>query len=266
MKFFRFYRFVSHHRLLCTTLFAILPFSICAASLATISAGPGAYVIVALLFFLLCNIFCKSCANQLILYATKELNDNCDPNPLLEETLDGLKYVKKGVDRQIYIIDYSTALSALGEHEFAYRQLSEINIDKYAGTLPVVKIVYYNNLGYFAHILKKDDAADLMHNKALAMYNELKEGKQKKELEFTLLSSQASACLRAGDPIGALSYANRLSPPSKYGEIETAWLFSEIYLAQNDTLSAKKYLEKVASSNPCLYIVKEAKRLLAEME
>ena len=31
-------------------------------------------------------------------------------------------------------------------------------------------------------------------------------------------------------------------------------------------VSAKKYLEKVASSNPSLYIVKEANRLLAEIK
>lgn len=266
MRSLGFYRFVSHHRTLCTVLFAILPFSICAVSLMSIQAGPIAYILVALLFLFLGNFFYQACASPLILHAVKELHDKCDPQPLLNETADALKHAKKGINRQIYMIDYATALGALGEHEFAYKQLSEINIDKYAGMLPAVKIVYYNNMGYYAHLLGKSDIADLLHNKALAMYNTLKEGKQKEELKFTLLSSQASACLRAGDPIGALSYASRMSPPNRYGEIETAWLLAEIYLAQKDTRSAKIHLERVATANPSLYIVQEAKRLLSEIK
>ncbi len=266
MKSLGFFRFVSHHLMLCTVLFTILPFGICAAALTTIQAEPVAYILVAIIFLILCNFFCRVCANQLILHATKELYEKCDPKPLLRETADALKYNKEGINRQILIIDYAMALGALGEHEFAYSQLSEINIDKHAGMLPTVKVIYYNNLGYYAHLLGKNETADLLHKKALAMYDALKEGKQKDSLKITMLSAQASAALRAGDPIGAMIYASRMIPNSPYAEIDLSWLLSEIYLAQNDTFSAKEYLEKVASSNPSLYIVKEAKRLLSEIE
>jgi len=266
MKSHKFLRFVAHHQKICTALFAILPVSVCAIALTAIQAGPGAYVIFPVLFILLCKVFCTACANQLISYATKELYDKCNPNPLLQETTDALKYTKEGVNRQILIIDYAMALGTLGEHEFAYQQLSKINIDKHAGMLPAVKVIYYNNLGYYAHLLGKSETADFLHQKALTIYDTLKKGKQKDYLKTTMLSSQASACLRAGDPMGAMSYASQMTPDSPYAVIDHSWLFSEIYLAQNDTLSAKKYLEVVASSNPSLYIVKEAKRLLSEIE
>ena len=265
MKNLAFFRFLSHHRVLGTALLTILLFLLGSALLVINQAEPFSYILFAFLSFLFCHLLCKASANPLILHATKELQEKCDPQPLLRETVDALKYTKKGINRQIFMIDYATALGALGELEFAYRQLSEINIDKHAGMLPVVKIVYYNNMGYYAHLLGKEDAADLLHNKALAIYNTLKEGKQKDQLKFTMLSAQASACLRAGDTVSALSYASRMTPPNKYGEIETAWLLAEIYLAQKDTLSAKIHLERVASANPSLYIVKEAKRLLSEM-
>lgn len=275
MKFFRFYRFVSHHKAICTFLFALLPILICAVALAIIDAeslaylivsGPVACLIIIFVFVFLSTLFCQSCTNLLIMEANKELQENCDPTPLLRETAEALKYEKNGMNRQIYLIDYCVAMGALGEHEFAYRQLSEINIDKYAGLPPLIKVVYYNNLGYYGGLIGKRETEDLLHKKAMEIYDTMKPSKQKDTLVLTMLSAQASACLRQGDFAGALDYAKQMEPDNKYAEIETAWLFSEIYLAQNDTLSAKKYLEKVASSNPCLYIVKEAKRLLAEME
>ena len=266
MKSHKFFRFVAHHQKICTALFAIIPIFCLVIVLTTIQAGAGAYVIFPLLLILLCEAFCKTCANQLMSYATKELYDKCNTNPLLQETTDTLKYTKEGVRRQILIIDYAMALGTLGEHEFAYQQLSEINIDKHAGMLPAGKVVYYNNLGYYAHLLGKSETADFLHQKALAIYNTLKKGKQKDYLKITMLSSQASACLRAGDPIGALSYANQMPPDSLYATIDHSWLLAGIYLAQEDIASAKHHLKIVASSNPSLYIVKEAKRLLAEME
>ena len=275
MKSLKFFRFVSHHKAICTFLFAFLPISICAVALAIIEVGTLAYLIesspvacliIIFLFVFLSTLFCQSCTNLLIMEANKELQENCDPYPLLRETTEALKYEKNGVNRQIYLIDYCVVMGSLGEHEFAYQQLSEINIDKYTGMPLLIKVIYYNNLGYYCRLIGKNESADLLHQKALAIYNTLKEGKQKENLKFTMLSAQASACLGNKDFAGALNYANQMKPDNNYAEIETAWLFSEIYLAQNDTLSAKKYLEKVASSNPSLYIVKEAKRLLSEIE
>ena len=266
MKSNKFFRFVSHHRMMCSFLFSLPPIFICAAALAMIEAGALPYLIIIFLFVFLSYLFCLSCSNFFIINANKELEKNCDPNPLLRETTEALKYEKNGMNRQIYLIDYCVAMGALGEHEFAYRQLSEINIDRYAGIPPIAKVIYYNNLGYYGGLIGKKETEDLLHKKAMDIFNLMKPSKQKETLTLTMLSAQASFCLRQGDFAGALDYANQMKPNNNYAEIETAWLFSEIYLAQNDTLSAKKYLEKVASSNPSLYIVKEANRLLAEIK
>lgn len=266
MKSHKFYRFVSHHRMICSFLFSLPPIFICAAALATIEAGALLYLIVVFLFVFLSSLFCLSCSNFFIINANKELQENCDPQPLFRETTEALKYEKRGLNRQIYLIDYCVAMGAMGEHEFAYRQLSEINIDKYAGTPPLIKFIYYNNLGYYGGLLGKTETENLLHKKAVEIYDTIKPSKQKDGLAFVMLSAQASACLREGDCAGALYYAKQMKPDCKYAEIEAAWLFAEIYLAQKDTASAKPYLETVAEANPCLYIVKEAQRLLSEME
>jgi tetratricopeptide (TPR) repeat protein len=260
-----FCRFVSRHRLLCNLLFDLFLCGICTYMLASIQAAP--WVIIAVdLFMILCTYcFCESASNQLLAIAGKALNERCDPLPLLHEAEEGLKGRRESATTHVYLIDYALALSELGDHARAYEVMSEINIDKFAGTLPVTKAIYYNNLAYFCHVLNKYESADLYHKKAMQMLAEVKNQKQRKQLEYSCLSSQAEERLRHDDPDGAMAFAARLSPACAYQDLSTAFLLGQICFLQKDFENAKKHLTRAASYPPSLYVVQQAKNMLEEI-
>lgn len=214
-------------------------------------------------FLLLVNYaFVSSCPLKLVQKALLELNNNCDPYPLLEETEKLLSYKNAKTAEQNLLIDRCVALRDAGEYQKVYDTLSAINIDKYAGTLPAVKYVYYNNLMDVCQLLEKTEQAELLYAKATMLYGDIKNKKQRKALEPTALCAQASDCFRRQDYARTVQILSEMKPANAKMDVDNTLLCAKAYLKLGEPERAKAKLLYVIGRGNKLYCVTEARRLL----
>ncbi|MBQ8311149.1 MAG: hypothetical protein IJX80_09085 [Clostridia bacterium] len=257
----RFCRFISDHRLLSVVLFSIIE---CAAYALILWENPVWLVVGCVCLVFVNVLYVQVCANKLIVFANAELTDACDPMPLLEECNRQLAREKPGMRYQMLQIDKTAALANMGDFAEAHEILSGMNIDKYAGTLSVHKMIYYHNFSAVCHMMEKWDAADLYHQKAAMLYNDLRSAKQKKLLNWSLLSAEWEMHYRHGDYARALTVLDQMQPETLLQKVDHAWGYGNVYAAMGDLDRALKNLQYVADY-PRLYTGRRAKELLAEL-
>lgn len=214
-------------------------------------------------FLLLVNYaFVSSCSLKLIQKALLKLENNCDPYPLLEETKKLLTYKNPKAAGQNLLINHCVALRCTGEYQKVYDTLSAINIDKYAGTLPFVKCVYYNNLMDVCLLLEKNEQAELLYAKTTMLYADIKNRKQQKALAPNALCAKASDCFRRQDYAQTLRILGELKPANARMDVEIALLCAETYLKLGEPERAKAKLLYVIEHGNKLFCVAEARKLL----
>jgi len=70
-------------------------------------------------------------AKQILLTrAIKKLNDDCDPQPMLEEVEMQLSYIKSRIQRTILLINRALVLKEMGQLDDAERIFTEMDIEK----------------------------------------------------------------------------------------------------------------------------------------
>lgn len=214
-------------------------------------------------FLLLVNYaFVSSCSLKLVQKALQELDNSCDPYPLLEETEKLLSYKNAKTAEQNLLINHCVALRYTGEYQKVYDTLSAINIDKYAGTLPFVKCVYYNNLMDICLLLEKNEQAELLYAKTTMLYADIKNKKQRKALEPNALCAKASDCFRRQDYAQTIQILSEMKPANARMEVGIALLCAEAYLKLGEPERAKAKLLYVIGHGNKLFCVTEARRLL----
>ena len=195
----------------------------------------------------------------------ESLKNQCDPYPFLEEMDVQRTYPAKEAEKQIREINYAMALRCTGEYEKAFALLSSINIDKYAGMLPDIKVVYYNNLTDLCQLMGKHQEAVIWYEKTLQIWNDLKPGKQKEKLRNTVESTRAAMHFCKGEYDQALQVLGRAKIENLGDRIENAMMYARVYLALGDTEKAVRPLTFVAENGNKLYFATEAKELLAKI-
>lgn len=225
------------------------------------------WLIVVLDLFLIFLTYCavSTAAMKLLKPAYDILLNQCDPYPYLKETQEILAKTKSDAQKQIFLIDHCTALSYIGEYQIAYDILSSVNIDKYASILPPVKIIYYHNLASLCTELNDFEAANLWHKKSEQMYADLTNPKQKSQLDHTMQSGRAEDLFRKNDHNQALQILENKKSENTLESINDALLAAKIYIAQNDTESAKIKLQFVIVNGNKTHSVTEAQKLLEQL-
>ena len=211
------------------------------------------------------SVYIITADQRLLKKPLRILNDQCDPMPLLEECIVQRLYPGNGRQKQMREINYAMALRNVGDYDGAYLILSELNIDKYAGTLPLVKVIYYNNLMDLCELMGKHQEAIIWYEKLRMMYHDMKPGKQKEQFRHTLQANLAEYHLCKGEYDRALHALSETAPRNLSEQVENAMNYARIYLAMGETEKAIKPLQFVAEKGNKLYFATEAKLLLEKI-
>ena len=199
--------------------------------------------------------------------AVKQLNEQCDPHPLLETVEQQLARVQSKAYRQSLQINKAAALSNLGWFDEAFSILSGINIDQYNGTRPITKIVYYNNMAS-AFINKGDySQADICYSKMIQMMYSFKANEeQKKQLSWM------STLIRAELLIGGNHFAEAENLLCELSEsmpikdrIAKYMSYAKLMIKQNRPEEARPFLHYVIAYGNKLYAVVRAQEMLSRL-
>lgn len=226
------------------------------------------WIVILFSFFMLISAwgFVNSCARQLLLRAEKSLREQCDPYPLIRETEDQLSYNHSQTYEQILLIDYCVALRSIGEYQKVLETLERINIDKYAGTLPITKAVFYNNLADIYLCINALEKAEIWHNKSLQILNDLKNEKQKKMFSTTIQHNSADIAYYKKDYDKSFEILNNNVAETNMREaVNKALLYAKIYIIHDKIDEAKLRLQFVIENGNKLIDVQIARDLLAKI-
>ncbi|MBQ8893980.1 MAG: hypothetical protein IJ043_06175 [Clostridia bacterium] len=213
---------------------------------------------------LLAGVTPALCINKLILPATKALNEQCDPYPLLEVTGELLQKKLAPSLRQLVLMDHGAALANLGQRQDYYDLLKNIHIDQYAGTLPSVKLVYYCNLAGVCTELGKYVEADLCTEKVRMFFADIKNAKQRAQLQTPVTLCEADACYRKKDYDGALNLLHPIKAEHWHAAVDRAMAMAKNYLAVGQKEYAREGLQFAVDHGNRLCSVQEARKLLEE--
>ncbi len=218
-----------------------------------------------LLFIFLTHVVVDNSAGYLMKKPVAELDDNCNPIPLLEEMEEILGYNNTDLVQQMLMINYALAQRCIGNFDKAYEILSSINIDKNAGMLPISKVVYYNNLMDACMLSEKYEEAVVWYSKLKQIYADIKDSKQKAELEETIKSAEAIYYFCKKEYDKALDISNGVVSMNRRMKVENTWFCAKLLIQMGDMQAAKEKLTYVAENGKQLYCAKEAKELLSQI-
>ncbi len=256
------YKFMAKHRIL---LMILLIFIICPLYtylLWILEAPLGLIVFLDLLFFFSIIVSVNNSVNYVLKKPLDELNNKCDPVPLLMETQELLNYKNTKVVRQVLLMNYCVALSEIGELQKNYDILKSINIDELSATLPIHKLVYYHNLSNACDSIGDAAQADIWYEKMMQIYNGMPENKFKKQVVPVVNQATAVAWYRKGDFNQALNILKCVQPNNLRQRISMSMLCAKIFIKLNDFDTARANLQFVIANGNKLFLVNEAHKLL----
>lgn len=227
---------------------------------------PWTAVLFVLYMLLLSWGFVNCCARQLITKAERALREQCDPYPLLIETQEQLAYVRSKTYRQILLIDYCAALRYMGEYGKVLELLESINIDKYPGTLPLTKAVYYINLTDIYLYFNNMGKAEFCQHKSIQLFNDFKNRKQKNILWTTIQYNAAEIEYLKRNYEKAIEILSSIPDTNLKDAVCRALSYAKILIAQGRNEEAKEYLDFVIDKGNSLVDVQTAKRLLTRVK
>ena len=195
----------------------------------------------------------------------KCLKEQCNPYPYMEEINVLREYPGDGTAKQMLDIDYAMTLRYIGEYELSYALLTQINIDKHAGMLPMYKVIYYNNLMDLCALMGKHQEAVIWYEKLLKLFNDLKPDKRKEQLRKSVEANRAVYHFCREEYPQTLNALSLAKPENMSERIENAMMFARTYLAMGETEKAKKPLQFVAENGNKLYFAIEARELLVKI-
>ena len=214
-------------------------------------------VIVNIILILTVYVFVTNCFLMLYKKPLAELNDNCDPYPILELTERVLTYDTPKELRNFYLIYYVSALSAVGEHQKALGVLNSVKIDEIP--LQSYKVVYYFNFMAILCRLRNYDEAKHLYPEFIKSLSETKN--QKQQQSFAGIAAFAeiikSVCDEEYDK--ALQLLGNYKCENNRDKLSVAMYYAEVYLALNEKEKAKENLEYIIENGNKLYCVTEAR-------
>ena len=209
-----------------------------------------------------CLLLPLSAANILLQKAIDRLEHECDPHSLLMEIEDQLCYVRSSTHRQLIIIDYAAALIDCGKFSEAKERLESVDINLLAATPLEHKALYYANLSCACLGLDEFETAEAYREKSAQILQLAKNKKLKNKIFASLRFNAAeySALCKSYDT--ALALLETIPDTSKRISVEKAFLYGQIFLAQEKTEEAHSNFAFAAANGGGLYIAQRARQLL----
>ena len=244
------------YNMICWTPFILLSLTIEMRLITWIAFG--------IFIFIISLLFVSSTDRYVMNKAVKQMNEQCDPYILLENAEQQLQRVKSKSYEKLLLINKAVALRDLGQFDEVFSILSTINIDQYSTTLPLTKIIYYNNLVDILIIKGDFFQAKIWHAKMMQMINDMKvKEKQKHQLTEISTLNQAELLLADNQLDEAENLINKLSEQiTNRQRISKCMLLAKLYIKRNMPDDAKQYLQFVIDYGNRLYDVIQAKGLL----
>lgn len=257
-----FYRWVADHTGLCKVLLFLLlaAFTVYAASFEYISFLT-VYLIDLLIWFVF-GRFLSTVPVKLLQEPLEQLNQHCDPQPLLEETQRQLARKFDGPHRQLLEINRAVALRDMGQTAAAAQILEAINIDKFPGTSPFMKHVYYHNLCDICYLLGRKEEGRIWRRKYMQIYQDLPSVKAKQELTVSIDIMECEILYHEGDYEDALRKINSVQLPHPRRIVDAAMLAAKCHIALEEPDKAREKLNYVVEHGNKLCIAQEANELL----
>lgn len=218
----------------------------------------------AVLLFMI-HTLVDTAGGRLLKKPLEHLDKLCDPYPFLNEVQEQLRCKCSPLVMQTLQINYAVGLRHIGKWEEALTVLQGIHIDRYSGTLPATKVVYYNNLSDLMNLLGQQEAAQIWYQKSAQIYRDMPESRVKRQLERTLRIAYAESCMRQGAYDQARVCLDSLPERPLRSQVDTALIYGRCCIALGDIQSAKNALNFVVEKGNLLYCVEQAKALLKEL-
>lgn len=256
------YRWIFNHDKLAKTVLIILVTVLCYILLDPMiySFGIRFFITFSLLFS--CLTFVNSMPDKLLREPLELLENQCDPYPFLTEIELQFGRAKDNFRGQMTAINYAMALTQTGDVEKALQVLTDIEIERFSITSPYVKFIYYNNLCDAMTRLERFSEADYWYRKASEIYQQLPEGRMKKQFDRTVRMNEIEHLYRDADYSSALSRLARIPCPTQRSLMEAALLAARCNLKLEEYDKAREKLQYVADHGNRLACAQEAKTLL----
>lgn len=260
-----FYRWIFEHTGLCRVL---LFFGLCGLAFFLSSFSYVSfltvYLIVLGLWFLV-GRFIANAPLKLFREPVEQLNHNCDPYPLMEETQRQLQRKFDGPHRQMMEFNHAAALRETGQFYKAMDILENLNIDKFPGTSPFSKYTYYHNLCDLCYVLDRKEEGRIWHRKANQIYEDLPPVKPKQELEATHALLEAEILYYDGNPDEALRKTAKIQLSHRKMILDAAFLAARCHIALEEPEKAREKLCYIMENGNRLHITEQAGELLESL-
>lgn len=263
---FKIYRFAAKHKLLFSILSSVLLCLVYSVCLAYLGASWWLIVLPDLLICFVYFLYPSAAAGKLVDAAHKELQQNCDPEPLYLETKEQLTHKFSDADRQGLLINHCVALREMGQWQQAMDIMKTIHIDKHAGTLPYAKVIYYNNLSDLCELLGDNASADIWYEKSIQIYNDMPENRLRKLLDPSIPTLHAAFHYRNGRYAEAMVWAKQMPRGNRHRTVSYALNYGQIAIGLKDYENARKALQYAVANGNKTCAVQIAKKLLAELD
>lgn len=257
--------FIAKHKLASFLTITIIVCMVYTSLLMQLNVPTWGLILVNLVLGFIVYAYVEYSADPIMKKASQELDDNCNPYPLLEETEKLLSYKNSEVVKQIILINHAVALRSIGDYQRNLDTLQALNIDKKAGMLPMNKVVYYNNLMDACGLLGKYEEADVWYSKMMLIHADITNQKQLESLEYTMQMAKVFHFYCNQDYEKALQLMQEIRPKTNQSAVEHAISYARIAIALEDRETAKQKLEFVVENGNLLYAVTEAKQMLGEI-
>lgn len=192
------------------------------------------------------------------------LNDHCDPYPLLNECEAQLSYEKNIERRKLLIINHAACLEYIGNVEGARAETMGLGDEIAEKLAPNIRGIYYINMMSFAINLRDIEGIKKYYYLAVSVIEIQGFKKQKERFKHMLNKVVAQAYLVFEDYKKAEEILYSCKTDNLIGEVDKAYTFGRIYLAQGRRDEAYNCLVFVAEKGNRLFIADEARKLLAE--
>lgn len=258
-------RFLSIHRRLIRIILAIF---IVAFNIIIYHYNPDVSIILLILidivFVFLTSWLLYSCFTSLFSKPIAELNNKCDPYPLIDECEKHLKANYSTIERFVLFVNYSAALKAAGQYEKALNILLSIDIEADAmKKVEHLKAAYYYRLFDLCEILNKKAQADFAYAKFTELIPQIKNEKYKKTVEIEIAQAKVLDAYRKGDYQTVVELLDGSASNVFSAQVYSALTCAKAYIELGETEKAREKLEYVIENGNKLNCVTEAQELLS---
>ena len=223
-------------------------------------------IFIDLLFIIITSWLLYNCFTSLFSKPIAELNNKCDPYPLIEESEKHLKANYSVLDKFIFTVNYSAALKASGQYNKALDVLLSIDAEADAmKKLQHFKASYYYRLTELCVILDKKAQADFAYSKFLELIPQIKNEKFRKSIETEVVNGEALSAYRKGDYQTVIQILDNFVFNAFSAQVASSLTCAKAYLALGDTEKAKEKLEFVIENGNKLHCVTEAQEMLSNL-